>query len=51
MRNAREEIRSVNEYTYLIVNDAAPQETFRTLKAIVDAEKCKTTRLSIELVD
>lgn len=51
MRNAREEIRCAGDYQYLIVNDAAPEETFKTLKAVVDAEKCKTTRLSIELED
>ncbi|MBR4459153.1 MAG: guanylate kinase [Clostridia bacterium] len=51
MRNAREEIRFAGEYNYLVVNEAAPQETFKTLKAIVDAEKCRTTRFYVELDD
>ena len=51
MRNAREEVKFAGDYDYLLVNDAAPEETFKTLKAIADAEKCKTSRLTVELDD
>ncbi len=51
LRNAREEIPQLCHYQYTVVNGDSPEEAARILKAIVDAEKRRTTRCIIELDD
>lgn len=51
LKNARDEIPKMREYQYTIVNGDSLEEASETLKAIVDAEKRRTTRCVIELDD
>ena len=49
LRNAREEVKTVPMYDYAIVNADGPEgieKAFLSLKAIVESEKCRTSRYS-----
>ncbi len=49
LRNAREEVKTVPMYDYVIVNadgQEGIERAFRSLKSIVESEKCRTSRYS-----
>ena len=49
LRNAREEVKTVPMYDYAIVNADGPEgieKAFLCLKAIMESEKCRTSRYS-----
>jgi guanylate kinase len=44
MANARNEVRAIREYDYIIINDEL-DEAVRNFKAIVQAERCRRSRV------
>ena len=51
LRNARNEVNMLSMYQYVLVNEYPPEESFLRLKAIVDAEKQRLSRCTIEIDD
>jgi guanylate kinase len=46
LKTAREEVKKINFYDYVIVNDEI-QKAFEQLKSIIIAERCRTSRFEL----
>ena len=51
LKNAREEVKQVDLYQYILVNGGSMEDSYRKLKAIVDAEKQRRTRCILTFDD
>ena len=51
MANARGEVAQIARYQYVLVNHYPPERTYACLSHIVEAERLRTCRYTVELDD